>query len=141
EQYARPDISEIRAASTTSNPVGCALAAYYGGGFVGGLPGAVIGGAVGRDTGPALLGMAVGWSIGSVYVYSKCRHKPEKHRYSATRKTPAYRLISAPAGRIRNDPFHQGSIEEKKPRRPDSYWPDRGVRGAGGICRSRAFVC
>jgi outer membrane lipoprotein SlyB len=83
EQYGRLDITEIKTAAIESNPVGCAFAGYYGGGLVGGLPGAVIGGAVGRDTGPTLLGMVVGWSMGAVYVYRKCRHKPEKVIYSA----------------------------------------------------------
>jgi hypothetical protein len=83
EQHGRRDISEIKTAAVESNPVGCAFAGYYGGGLVGGLPGAIIGGAVGRDTGPALLGMVVGWSIGAVYVYRKCRHKPEKVIYCA----------------------------------------------------------
>ena len=83
EQYGRHDITEIKTATIESNPVGCAFAGYYGGGIVGGLPGAVIGGAVGRDTGPALLGMVVGWSMGAVYVYRKCRHKPEKVIYGA----------------------------------------------------------
>ena len=83
EQYGRHDISEIKTATIESNRVGCAFAGYYGGGLIGGLPGAVIGGAVGRDTGPALLGMMVGWFVGAVYVYGKCRHKPEKVIYSA----------------------------------------------------------
>ena len=83
ERYGRSDITEIRTATVESNPVGCAFAGFYGGGIVGGLPGAVIGGAVGRDTGPALLGMMVGWFVGAVYVYGKCRHKPEKAIYSA----------------------------------------------------------
>ncbi len=83
EQYRRPDISEIASARTDSNPVGCALAGYYGGAVVGGMPGVVIGGAVGGDTGPALRGMLVGWSLGSVYVYRKCRHKPEEILYIA----------------------------------------------------------
>ena len=43
---------------------------------------AQIGGAVGRDSGPALVGMMVGWSVGAVYMYRKCRHKPEKVIYS-----------------------------------------------------------
>ena len=77
EQYGRHDITEVKTATVESNPVGCAFAGYYGGGLIGGIPGAVIGGAVGRDTGPTLLGMVVGWSIGAVYVYRKCRHKPE----------------------------------------------------------------
>ena len=81
EEYGRLDIAGITIAGTTSNPVGCALAAYYGGAVVGALPGALIGGAAGRDTGPALLGMMVGWSIGSVHVYRKCRHKPEIDLY------------------------------------------------------------
>ena len=81
EEYGRLDIAEITIAGTTSNPVGCALAAYYGGAVVGALPGALIGGAAGRDTGPALLGMMVGWSIGSVHVYRKCRHHPEIDLY------------------------------------------------------------
>jgi hypothetical protein len=83
ERYGRSDITEIRTAIVESNPVGCAFAGFYGGGIVGGLPGAVIGGAVGRDTGPALLGMMVGWFVGAVYVYGKCRHKPEKAIYYA----------------------------------------------------------
>jgi hypothetical protein len=83
EQYGRPDITRIRAARTESNPVGCAFAGYFGGAVVGGLPGVLVGGAVGRDTGPALLGMMVGWSIGAVYLYRKCRHKPEKVIYLA----------------------------------------------------------
>ena len=83
EQYGRLDITEIKTAAIESNPVGCGFAGFYGGGLVGGLPGAVIGGAVGRDTGPALLGMMVGWFVGAVYVYGKCRHKPEKAIYSA----------------------------------------------------------
>jgi hypothetical protein len=83
EQYGRPDITDIKTASVESNPVGCAFAGYYGGAVVGGLPGVLIGGAVGRDSGPALLGMMVGWSIGAVYVYRKCRHKPEKAIYLA----------------------------------------------------------
>jgi hypothetical protein len=83
ERYGRSDITEIRTAKVESNPVGCAFAGFYGGGLVGGLPGAVIGGAVGRDTGPALVGMMVGWFVGAVYVYGKCRHKPEKAIYSA----------------------------------------------------------
>jgi hypothetical protein len=83
EQYGRPDITEIKAAKTESNPVGCAFAGYYGGAVVGGLPGVLIGSAVGRDTGPALLGMMVGWSMGAVYLYRKCRHKPEKVVYLA----------------------------------------------------------
>ena len=81
EQYGRHDLTEIATAKIESNPVGCALAGYYGGGVVGGLPGAVIGGAAGRDTGPALLGMMAGWSMGAVYVYRKCRHKPERVIY------------------------------------------------------------
>jgi hypothetical protein len=83
EQYGRQGITEIRTAETESNSAGCALAGYFGGGIVGGLPGAIIGGAVGRDTGPALAGMMVGWSMGAVYVYRRCRHKPEKLIYSA----------------------------------------------------------
>ena len=83
ERYGRSDITEIRTAIVESNPVGCAFAGFYGGGIIGGLPGAVIGGAVGRDTGPALLGMMVGWFVGAVYVYGKCRHKPEKAIYYA----------------------------------------------------------
>jgi len=83
EQYGRPDIIEIKAAMAESNPVGCAFAGYYGGAVVGGLPGVLIGGAVGRDTGPALLGMMVGWSTGAVYLYRKCRHKPERVIYLA----------------------------------------------------------
>ena len=83
ERYGQHDITEVKTATVESNPVGCAFAGYYGGGFIGGIPGAVIGGAVGRDTGPTLLGMVVGWSIGAVYVYRKCRHKPEKVIYSA----------------------------------------------------------
>ena len=83
EQYGRREITEIATAKMDSNPVGCALAAYYGGGIVGGIPGAVFGGAVGRDTSPALVGMMVGWSIGAVSVYGKCRHTPEKLIYSA----------------------------------------------------------
>jgi hypothetical protein len=83
EQYGRPDIAEIQTARIESNPVGCALAGYYGGAVIGGLPGVLIGGAVGRDTGPALLSMMVGWSMGAVYVYRKCRHKPEKVIYLA----------------------------------------------------------
>jgi hypothetical protein len=83
ERYGRSDITEIRTAIVESNPVGCAFGGFYGGGIVGGLPGAVIGGAVGRDTGPALLGMMVGWFVGAVYVYGKCRHKPEKVIYDA----------------------------------------------------------
>ncbi len=83
EQYRRPDVTEIRAARTASNPVGCAFAGYFAGGVVGGLPGVLIGAAVGRDTGPALLGMMVGWSTGAVYMYRKCRHKPEKVIYLA----------------------------------------------------------
>jgi len=82
EQHARQDITEIRTAETESNPAGCALAGYFGGAIVGGVPGAVIGGAVGRDTGPALVGMMVGWSAGAVYMYRRCRHKPEKVIYS-----------------------------------------------------------
>jgi hypothetical protein len=83
EQYPRDAVAEIETAKIDSNPVGCALAGYYGGGIVGGLPGAFVGGAVGRDTGPALAGMMVGWSIGALYVYRKCRHKPEKVVYQA----------------------------------------------------------
>ena len=83
EQYRRPDITEIKTASTESNPVGCAFAGYYGVAAVGGLPGIILGHAVGRDTGPALGGMMVGWSIGAVYMYRKCRHKPEKAIYLA----------------------------------------------------------
>lgn len=83
EQYGRRDIAEITLAERDYNPVLCAVAGYYGGGIIGGFPGAVIGGAVGRDTGPALLGMMVGWSVGAIYVYQKCRHKPEKVIYSS----------------------------------------------------------
>jgi hypothetical protein len=82
EQYGRQDITEIRTAEAESNPAGCALAGYFGGGVVGGVPGAIIGGAVGRDSGPALVGMMVGWSMGAVYMYRRCRHKPEKVIYS-----------------------------------------------------------
>jgi hypothetical protein len=84
EQRGRQDIAEVRTAETESNPAGCALAGYFGGGIVGGVPGAVIGGAVGRDSGPALVGMMVGWSVGAVYMYRKCRHKPEKVIYSVS---------------------------------------------------------
>ena len=84
ERYGRPHIAEIKTAATISNPVGCALAAYYGGALIGGLPGALIGGAAGRDTGPALLGMMVGWSVASVHVYRTCRHKPERDVYRAS---------------------------------------------------------
>ena len=83
EQYGRHDITEIKTATIESNPAGCAFAGYLGGGIVGGIPGAVVGGAVGKDTGPALLGMMIGWSMGAVYVYRKCRHKPERVIYSA----------------------------------------------------------
>jgi len=81
QQYARDAIAEIETSRIDSNPVGCALAGYYGGGVLGGLPGALVGGAVGRDSGPALAGMMMGWSIGALHVYRKCRHKPEKVVY------------------------------------------------------------
>src|SRR5262249_45407382 len=91
ERYQRSRVAEIKTAPTTSNPVGCALAGYYGGALIGGLPGALIGGAAGRDTGPALVGMTVGWSIASVHVYRTCRHKPERDVYRArfTTESPA----------------------------------------------------
>ena len=81
EHFSRDTIAEIQTAPVDSNPVGCAVAGYYGGALIGGLPGALIGGAAGNDTGPALAGMAVGWSLGSLYVYRKCRHKPERVIY------------------------------------------------------------
>lgn len=83
EQIERQDIAEITTAAIERNVAGCAVAGYYGGAIVGGLPGAVLSGAVGRDTGPALLGMMVGWSVGAAYVYLKCRHKPEAVIYRA----------------------------------------------------------
>jgi len=83
EQYERYDIAEVRTARTSANQVGCAFASYFGGAFVGGLPGVLIGHAVGGDTGPALRGMMVGWSLGAIHVYRKCRHKPEKTIYLA----------------------------------------------------------
>jgi len=57
--------------------VGCAIAAYFGGGVIGGLPGAVVGGAIGKDSGPALRGMVFGWSSGAVFVYRKCHAAPD----------------------------------------------------------------
>jgi hypothetical protein len=81
EHFSRDTIAEIQTAPVDSNPVGCAVAGYYGGALIGGLPGALIGGAAGNDTGPALAGMMVGWSLGSLYVYRKCRHKPERVIY------------------------------------------------------------
>ena len=83
EHYRQPGVAEIRTASTESNPVGCALVAHYGGAVIGGLPGAVVGGAIGRDTGPTLVGMVAGWSVGAVYLYRRCRHKPERVLYPA----------------------------------------------------------
>jgi outer membrane lipoprotein SlyB len=83
ENIVRADVAEIKTARIESNPVGCAFAGYLGGGLIGGLPGILVGHAVGRDTGPALVGMIVGWSVGSVYVYRKCRHKPERVIYRA----------------------------------------------------------
>jgi uncharacterized protein YcfJ len=82
ERYEPGDVSDIAIAASRSNALGCAVAGHIGGSFVGGLPGAVIGHAVGGDTGPALQGMTVGWALGSVYVYRRCRHKPERVIYS-----------------------------------------------------------
>ena len=87
EEYRRQDVTEIKTTRTGANRVGCALAAYYEGALVGGLPGVLIGGVAGRaaggDTGVALVGMMVGWSIGGMAMYGKCRHPSEKTIYSA----------------------------------------------------------
>lgn len=83
ERYRRPDIIEIATASVESNPLGCAFAGYFMGALVGGLPGSLVGGAVIGDTGGALQGMMVGWAIGGVLMYRRCRHSPEKVLYRA----------------------------------------------------------
>jgi hypothetical protein len=83
ERYERPHVREIAIAPSRSNAFGCAVAGYFGGGVIGGLPGILVGRALGGDTGPALVGMTVGWAIGSVQIYRTCRHKPERAIYSA----------------------------------------------------------
>src|SRR5204862_2134446 len=50
EHHKAREIAEIKIASRESNPFGCAIAAYYGGAVIGGVPGALVGGAVGKDT-------------------------------------------------------------------------------------------
>jgi hypothetical protein len=82
EHFSRDTIAEIhKPQQSTRIRWDVAVAGYYGGALIGGLPGALIGGAAGNDTGPALAGMMVGWSLGSLYVYRKCRHKPERVIY------------------------------------------------------------
>jgi hypothetical protein len=82
KRFDRASVLEIKTPYSTSNPVGCAFAGYFGGGVIGAFPGALVGGAFGRDTGPALVGMMVGWSIGGPYVYRRCRTHPERVIYS-----------------------------------------------------------
>jgi hypothetical protein len=82
-RYAREAIVEVRMARPPSHPVACGMAAYFGGALIGGLPGAVVGGLVGRDSGPALVGMAAGWTLGGTHVYRKCRAPSERVIYRA----------------------------------------------------------
>jgi hypothetical protein len=82
KRFERAAIVEVKTPYSTSNPVGCAFAGYFGGGFIGAFPGLLVGGAIGRDTGPALVGMMAGWSIGGVHVYRRCRTHPERVIYS-----------------------------------------------------------
>lgn len=81
-RFERATILEVKTPSSTSNPFGCAIAGYFGGGVLGALPGAVVTGAFSRDTGPTLVGMMVGWSIGGVHVFRKCRTHPERVVYA-----------------------------------------------------------
>jgi hypothetical protein len=81
ERIGQHDVAEIRIAKRDANAFGCAVAAYFGGGFVGGMSGALVGGAVSRDTGGALTGMMIGWPVGAAIVYRTCRHKPEQVIY------------------------------------------------------------
>jgi len=81
ERIARASVIAVKKPGTERSAVGCSIAAHYGGAVIGGLPGAIIGGAAGKDTGPALTGMLVGWAVGSVYVYRRCKHTPEKLIY------------------------------------------------------------
>lgn len=83
DSTARSNIVEILISENERNVVGCAVAAYFGGAVVGALPGVLIGHAVGRDTGPALVGMVVGWSSGAGFVYRRCRHPAERIIYRA----------------------------------------------------------
>jgi hypothetical protein len=83
KRFERATILEINTPFSTSNPIGCAFAGYLGGGIIGAFPGALVSGAIGRDTGPTLAGMMAGWSIGGVYVYRRCRTHPERVVYRA----------------------------------------------------------
>jgi len=82
KRFERAAVVEVKTPYSTSNPFGCALAGYFGGGIIGAFPGALVAGAFGRDTGPTLVGMMAGWSIGGVHVYRKCRTHPERVIYS-----------------------------------------------------------
>jgi len=75
-------VTRIETTPQDRNPTGCAAASYYRGALIGGLPGALIGGALGRDSGPALVGMMIGWAVGSVRSFQSCRHAPARVVYA-----------------------------------------------------------
>jgi len=83
ERIPREKVRLIETPETKRDAVSCGIASYLGGAAIGGVPGAVIGGAIGKDTGPALTGMVVGWTAGGAYLFGKCRRVPKRTIYEA----------------------------------------------------------
>jgi hypothetical protein len=83
ERIPREKVRLLEIPETKRDAVACGIASYLGGAAIGGVPGAVVGGAIGKDTGPALTGMLVGWTAGGAYLFGKCRHVPARIVYEA----------------------------------------------------------